>query len=89
MKRQRKTAETLEERLGLPAGMLGGTRMELCGNRRVLIEGCRRVSEYEEDRLCLQTDDGTVRLLGRNLCVVRLSAGCAVITGTVQAVEFL
>lgn len=63
--------------------------MEFCGNRRVLVEGCRRVLEYEEDRIRLQTDDGIVRLLGRSLCVARLSSGCAVIIGTVLSVEFL
>lgn len=90
MKEERPVGMRMEETLGLPAGTLaGGGRMELCGNRRVLVEGCRRVLEYEEDRIRLQTRDGVVRLLGRDLCVSRLSEGCALICGTVLSVEFL
>ncbi len=90
MKQQRPVSAKLEEALGFPAGALGRSgRMEFCGNRRVLVEGCRRVLDYEEDRICLQTDDGVIRFIGRELCVARLSAGCAILTGTVLSMEFL
>ena len=80
----------VEESLGLPSGVIsGGTRMELCGNRRVTVEGCRRIVEYESDRICLQTTDQTIRFLGADLCVQRLSSGYAVLDGTLTAVEFL
>lgn len=80
----------LERALELPAGTLtGGGRMELTGNRRAVVEGCRRVLEYEEDCIRLETEDGVVRFRGRDLCVNCLTDRCAVVSGTVLSVEFL
>ena len=80
----------VEQALELPAGTLtGGGRLELTGNRRAVVEGCRRVLEYEEDRIRLQTEDGVVRFMGRDLCVNCLTDGCALVTGILLSVEFL
>ncbi len=80
----------LERSLHLPDGLLStAPRMELSGNRRVLIEGCLGIETYDEDRICLRTTVGTVRFLGRELCMHRLDPACAVIAGRLLAVEFL
>ena len=80
----------LERTLQLPNGLLSKQpRMELSGNRRVLIEGCNGIVEYSEDRICLRTDIGTIRFMGRNLCMHRLNPSCAVISGRLLSVEFL
>lgn len=63
--------------------------MEWTGNRRVVMEGCRRVLEYEEDCIQLETEDGVVRFMGQQLRVDCLITGCAVVTGTVLSLEFL
>ncbi|MBP3435572.1 MAG: YabP/YqfC family sporulation protein [Clostridia bacterium] len=89
-KRKEVLSHHLERSLHLPDGVLTTLpRMELSGNRRILIEGCKGIVEYDEDRICLRTEVGTVRFLGRSLYMHRLNPACAVITGRLLSVEFL
>ena len=87
--RKQALSRHLERSLQLPDGLLATLpRMELYGNRRVLIEGCTGIAEYDEDRICLRTDSGTIRFLGRSPCMNRLNPTCAVITGRLLSDEF-
>lgn len=80
----------VEKALDMPAGVLGaGARMELTGNRQVLVEGCLGIATYEEDCIEVRTADGVVRFSGRELCMTSLNPACAVITGRLLALEFL
>lgn len=79
-----------ERSLQLPDGSLAVLpRIELSGNRRLLLEGCRGIAEYDEGCICLQTGLGIVRLTGDTLCLHRLNPDCAVITGRFVSLEFL
>lgn len=80
----------LEQLLDLPAGTLANNvRMELTGTRRAVIEGCRRVLEYEPDVIRLDTADGVVRFMGRGLCMNCLTPSGTVITGQILSIEFV
>ncbi len=80
----------VERSLQLPDGALASLpRLELSGNRRVLIEGCRGIAEYDDDRICLRTTAGVIRFLGDELRMHRLNPECAIITGQLLSVEFL
>ena len=86
----KRTAEKTERVLDLPSGVLtDGTRMELYGNRRVLIEGCRGIVKYDEDSIQLKIAEGVVRFLGCEMSIARLHPSCAAITGNLTAIEFL
>lgn len=88
--KRKAVAEKAERMLRVPTGVLAAvTRMELSGNRRVLIEGCRGIVRYDEDVIELRTVDGTVRFTGRELCMTNLNPACAVITGRFVSLEFL
>lgn len=80
----------LEKALDIPVGALSkAARMEVSGNRQVLIEGCRGIVKYDEDQIQVRTADGTVRFTGRELCMTSLNPACAVITGRLLSLEFL
>ncbi len=80
----------IETTLQLPIGVLTtAPRMELCGNRRVLVEGCESILEYDEDCIRLRIAGGIVRFTGRELCMNCRTPEHAVITGRLTAVEFL
>ena len=88
--KRRTVAEKTERMLAMPIGVLSAvSRMELSGNRRVLIEGCRGIVRYNEDAIELRTLDGAVRFTGRELCMTNLNPSCAVITGRFVSIEFL
>lgn len=86
----KRTAEKAEHLLSLPSGVLtAGTRMELFGNRRVLIEGCKGIVKYDEDCVQLRIAEGVIRFLGCELSMTSLHPSCAVIIGRMTAIEFL
>ena len=75
-------SEKVEKALDLPIGVLSKVaRMELSGNRQVLIEGCQGIVAYDEDQIQVKTLSGTVRFTGRELCMTALNPACAVIPG--------
>lgn len=80
----------IENTLDLPTGVLTtAPRIELSGDRRVLIEGCQSILECDEDSIRLRTAMGIVRFTGRELCMHCLTPEHAVITGRLASVEFL
>lgn len=88
-KGERRRMARVEQALRFPAGVLtNDLRLELVGRRQAVLEGCRRILAYESDCICVSTADGPVRFTGRNLCLQRLTAGSAVITGTIRSVEY-
>ncbi len=92
MKRQNKNtvSQRIEQTLDLPTGALvTASRLEITGNRRVMIEGCRGITAYNEDCVCLRVAEGTLRLMGRDLCMNCLNPTCTVVTGNVLSLEFL
>ena len=88
---KRKTvSEKVEKALDLPVGVLSNVfRMEVSGNRQVLIEGCQGIVKYDEDQIQVRTVSGTVRFTGRELCMTALNPACAVVTGRLCSIEFL
>lgn len=82
--------ERLESRLELPVGVLtAAPRIELFGDRRAVVENCKRIVECTEDRICLLTVVGIIRFTGQALCLHSRTAECAVVTGKLLSVEFL
>ena len=80
----------VEEVLELPEGALSGAaRVELSGNRRAVVEGCRGILEYEEGVIRLNTTSGIVRFMGRDLTMNCPTEDSAVVTGFILSVEFL
>lgn len=82
--------QRMEQCLDLPTGALTPTtRMEVSGNRRIVIEGCQGILEYSEDCIRLRVCEGVLRLFGRQLCMNCLNPSCAVISGKIVSLEFL
>ncbi len=65
-----------------------GPKIELTGNREAIIEDCRGIIEYYENRIKINLGKGTVTFLGSALHIGSMSENSAVITGNIQTVEF-
>ena len=88
--RMARVSRRVEEALELPTGSLSGmARVELTGNRRAVVEGCRGILEYEDDTIRLNTTSGIVRFICRDLGMSCLTEDSAVVTGCILSVEFL
>ncbi len=64
-------------------------RMEVYGNKRVVIEGSCSIVEYETDVIRLNTESGIVRFMGRDLCLSCLTKTSAVVMGQILSIEFV
>lgn len=89
MKQKRRVGQRLERAMQLPEGVLTGTAfMEIEGNTRAVVIGCRGIQTYTEERICLRTAVGTVSFYGRDMEMGCLSTDGATVTGTLQRIEF-
>ncbi|MBQ9414733.1 MAG: YabP/YqfC family sporulation protein [Clostridia bacterium] len=80
----------IEEALEIPDGLLtGDVHLDMAGNRRVIVEGCCDVLQYDEDVIRLRTRSGELRFRGSELCMGSLNKEGALISGRLLSVEFL
>lgn len=76
----------LSRALELPDGF--GPKIEMNGNREAVIDDCRGIIEYYENRIKINLGKGTVTFSGSGLHIGCMSENSAVITGCIQTVEF-
>ena len=75
--------------LYMPTGALCPVlQMEFTANRKVLIEGVRRIVQYDEHHIRLQTVNGTVTFEGDGMQVDCLTCEKARITGCILSLSF-
>lgn len=83
-------SEQMEKTFELPAGTLtGAVHIELSGNHRAVVEGCRGIVEYEEGVIRLNTGSGVVRFSGTGLSMTCMTEDSAVVVGSILSLEFL
>lgn len=83
-----KWAEWLTEGLDLPGESLPGmTVAELAGDRRVLIEGHRGVTEYCRERVTVKVGYGLLSVTGCGLELRQMSKQMLVISGRVDCIQ--
>lgn len=88
-KRTYSLAERIGNELELPAeGLPGNAQIELCGNKKAIVSGCRGVLEYDERTICVSAGKLAVRFSGSNMCVSFFRDGEAVICGEIVSVDF-
>lgn len=62
--------------------------MHVDANRRVEIENCKKIIEYNDICVRLKTNSCTVCIWGSNLCVDDFCTGGIVINGRISSIEF-
>ncbi len=89
MKQKRRMGQRLQRAMDLPDGTLtAATFMEIEGDSRVVITGCKGISIYSGERGCLYTAKGSISFYGRDLEMGCLSADGATVSGRLQRIEF-
>lgn len=63
--------------------------VEICGDKRVLIENHRGVSRYCTDQICVRVAYGEVAVLGRGLELARMTKEQLVICGCIDEVSLV
>lgn len=81
--------EKFSEELGLPRTLVAGLNyMEMLGNREAVIDGCKGILDYSDDKIKLNLGDRTICFSGSGLCIKALSCEQAVITGIICTIDF-
>lgn len=62
--------------------------MEVEGDRRAVLIGCRGICTYTEEQVALHTPFGVVALYGQGLELGCMTAEGATVTGQLQRIEF-
>ncbi len=84
-----RAAEYIGRALEMPPGTLSRTcNMQIAGNREVLVDGCRGLVEYGDEKIRINVGNGIVQFVGRGLEIKSLSSTSVVIVGYIMSVEF-
>ena len=79
----------VERVMDFPAGTLAkATLMEVEGNRRVVVTGCRGILTYGEDSISLRIPEGVLTFYGQELEMNSFTADGATVIGRLQRIEF-
>ncbi len=90
MKKQKSFAQRLIEDMDLPGENLPRQPLlELCGDRRILIENHGGVTEYGKERIQVRVRYGAISVSGDELRLCRMSGQQLVIMGKIDTVTVL
>lgn len=73
--------------LDIPVGVTG-LKVEIFGNKRAVIDGCKGVVEYYDSIIRLNVGNGTVNFLGHNLHILTFELGVVELTGIIENIEY-
>ena len=73
--------------MGRNGRSIGGL-LEVEGNRRAILSGCKGILAYTEECVKMRTANGAVAVYGRQLEMGCMTADGATVTGCLQRIEF-
>ncbi|MBQ9348503.1 MAG: sporulation protein [Oscillibacter sp.] len=81
--------DTVAERFDLPADVVAGLpRLELIGSRQLYLEHHAGILSYTEERIDAGTSAGVLRVQGRNLTLLAMTADELRLGGTILSVAW-
>ena len=69
--------------------VFGSVHIEMRSNRELILEGCRKIEEYDENIVKIKVSDMCVSVFGRSLELRCLTPDSLIISGFICSVEFL
>lgn len=65
-----------------------GCKINLNFNKEAVVDGCKAVSDYGDNRITLKVDGGLIIFEGSNLYLYSFDSGCAIIRGTFTNINY-
>ncbi len=72
----------------LETDRISDTRIEIFGQKRIVIEGCFGIREYSEDIVQVNLPKGTIIIMGSRLEIIILSGRSITLDGNIVSVQF-
>ena len=63
-------------------------RIEMTGNREIIIDGCKGVVEYTENNIRLSLGESVMSLSGDNLLIQSFDNDVVIISGQISDIDF-
>ncbi len=64
------------------------THIEINGNYEAIIEGCKGILSYREEEIRLNTENGQLKLRGRNLQIICMGEASMIVRGYIIGTEY-
>lgn len=88
MPRKRKSNKE-KPRIPLPEVLNNEPKIEMLGNREIIVDGCKGVVEYGENLIKLNTGEYVLSVLGDGLVIKSFDGSVAVISGKIAEITFV
>lgn len=66
-----------------------GPRIEIVGNRNVIIDGCDGIIDYDDEKVSVKLGRLKVDISGKSLRLKVLTLNSAIIEGYIRSVEYI
>lgn len=66
-----------------------GPRIEIVGNKRIVVDGCDGIIDYDDEKVSIKLGKMKVDISGKSLKLKVLTVNTAVITGYVRNIEYI
>lgn len=88
MPRKKKTNKE-KPRIPLPEALSNEPKIEMLGNREIIVDGSKGVVEYGENLIKLNTGEYVLSVLGDELVIKSFDGSVAVISGKIAEITFV
>lgn len=86
----RKKKKHIEKmRIPLPEALSDEPKIEMLGNREIIVDGSKGVVEYGENLIKLNTGEYVLSILGDELIIKSFDGSIAVISGKIAEITFV
>ena len=85
----RKSNGKKQNKFTVPSIISDEPKIEMLGNREIIIDGCKGIVEYEENLIKLSLGDTLLSLAGDALVIVSFDSSIAVINGQICEISFV
>lgn len=65
-----------------------GVHTQILSNKKVIIEGCKKIIDYQNNNLKLKLKKGYINILGTDFIIVSFDNGKIIIKGNISSIEF-
>ena len=84
-----RAAEWLERKFDISPDILDGVRIEIRGQNKLLLQGCRKILKYGEDEMLLDLGKTQLRVCGERLWCTSFISGALGVGGHICSVSFI
>lgn len=83
-----RAAEWLERKFDISPDLISGIRIEICGQNKLLVQGCRKILKYGEEEMLLDLGKTHLRVCGTRLWCTSFLSGALGVGGQIDSVSF-